>query len=128
MTKKDYQKIVNALALAACDNVGRGGTVTVMDDISFVAGAEQAVIRLALALADDNPSFDLLKFYRAFDVAVEARIRFLADNDEIGSCDDCGMTYLVGSQIDHDAERGLCWPCSEQSHEIDKFLADNEVA
>jgi hypothetical protein len=88
--------------------------VTVMDDISFVTGAEQAVIRLALALADDNPSFDTSEFYRAFDVAVSARVRerFLADNDEIGSCDDCGTTYNVGSQIDHDAERGLCWPCS----------------
>ncbi len=81
MTKKDYQKIVNALAKAACDNAGRGGIITVMDDISFVAGAEQAVIRLALALADDNPRFDTSEFYRAFDVAVEARRRFLANSE-----------------------------------------------
>jgi len=80
MTKKDYQKIVNALALAACDNAGRGGTVTVMDDISFVTGAEQAAIRLALALADDD-RFDAAKFYRAFDLAVAARRRFLANKE-----------------------------------------------
>jgi hypothetical protein len=80
MSRKDYQKIVNALALAACDNVGRGGTVTVMDDISFVAGVEQAVVRLALAL-DAADLFDAAKFYRAFDLAVSARVRFLADNE-----------------------------------------------
>jgi hypothetical protein len=81
MTKKDYQKIVNALALAACDNAGRGGAMTVVDDISFVTGVEQAVIRLAWALADDNPRFDIDQFYRAFDVAVIARIRFLANSE-----------------------------------------------
>jgi hypothetical protein len=81
MTKKDYQKIVNALAKAACDNAGRGGIITVMDDISFVTGAEQAVIRLALALSDDNPRFDKSEFYRAFDSAVSARIRFLAETE-----------------------------------------------
>jgi len=83
MTKKDYQLIVNALALAACDNAGRGGTMTVLDDISFVAGAEQAVIRLALALADDNPRFDAAQFYRAFDQAVAVRRRFLANIEEV---------------------------------------------
>ncbi len=81
VTRKDYQKIVNALAKAACDNAGRGGVITVMDDISFVAGAEQAVIRLALALSDDNPRFDKSEFYRAFDLAVSARRRFLANNE-----------------------------------------------
>jgi hypothetical protein len=81
MTKKDYQKMVDALALAACDNAGRGGPVAVVDDISFVTGAEQAVIRLALALADDNPRFDAAQFYRAFDLAVAARVRFLANNE-----------------------------------------------
>jgi hypothetical protein len=81
MTKKDYQKIAAALAKAACDNAGRGGVITVMDDISFVTGAEQALVRVALALADDNPRFDTSEFYRAFDVAVSARRRFLANNE-----------------------------------------------
>ena len=80
MTRKDYQKIVDALALAACDNAGSGGFMPVMDDISFVTGVERAVILLALALADDNPRFDTSEFYRAFDLAVAARRRFLADN------------------------------------------------
>lgn len=39
------------------------------------------------------------------------------DNDEIGQCD-CGTTYDVGSQIDHDAETGQCWDCSERDSEV----------
>jgi hypothetical protein len=34
--------------------------------------------------------------------------------NEVGTCDECGAPYDTGSQIDHDAERGVCWNCSPE--------------
>lgn len=72
MTRKDYQNMADAMARAAMDNAGNGGPMTVQDDISFVAGVEQAVIHIATMLAEDNVRFDQALFFRAFDRAVQA--------------------------------------------------------
>lgn len=65
--------MVDALAKAAMDTSGNGGPMKVQDDISFVAGVEQAVIRIAEMLAEDNVRFDRTLFYRAFDQSVQTR-------------------------------------------------------
>jgi hypothetical protein len=72
MTRKDYQNMADAMARAAMDSAGNGGPMTVLDDISFVAGVEQAVIHIASMLAEDNVRFDRSLFFRAFDQSVQA--------------------------------------------------------
>ena len=64
--------MVDALAKAAMDTAGNGGPMWVVDDISYVAGVEQAVIRIAAFLADGNVRFDTSKFYGAFDRSVQS--------------------------------------------------------
>lgn len=41
------------------------------------------------------------------------RVAHLRVLEDIGTCDECGTVYDIGSQIDHDAEQGVCWTCSK---------------
>ena len=38
------------------------------------------------------------------------------DDTELGMCD-CGQKYVASSRIDHDADTGECWGCSERNRD-----------
>jgi len=99
MTRKDYQNMAEAMARAAMDNAGNGGPLRVQDDISFVAGVEQAVIRIAEMLAEDNVRFDQALFFQAFDQSVQIRKNWRRRSEEVLVAD--GFAVLdAGDEVD----------------------------
>ena len=56
---------------------------------------------------DAANEFDMRLDFYGDDVSAET-------NQELGECD-CGQKYVTYSRMDHDADSGECWECSDRN-------------